>query len=505
MLVLSNYDINVKGEIFDTLIAHYLMQPELKHNLDYLANIYLDYKPVAIEELIGPKGNSQINMRSVDVEKVKEYAGEDADVTFQLKEILYNELKKNNLIPLSSDVEMPLTLVLADIEKAGFSIDVNSLNEYAVVLRKEAIEVENNIFKMVGFEFNIASPKQLGEILFERLKIDDNVKLTKTKQYSTSEENLIKLREKHPIIDLIFEFRSLKKLLSTYIETLPLLINQKTGKIHTSFNQAVAATGRLSSNNPNLQNIPIREDRGKEIRKAFIPSDNDHILVAADYSQIELRLMAHFSMDTDMIEAFSKGEDIHAATASKIFNVPIDKVDKDMRRKAKTANFGIIYGISAFGLSQRLNIPRGEAKELIDGYFSTFKRVKMYMDESIKNARDKGYVETIFGRRRYLKDINSRNAVVRGMAERNAINAPIQGSAADIIKMAMVKINKMFHVKQLQSKMILQVHDELIFDVYKTEIEEVKKIVKHEMENAVTLTVPMVVDIGTGANWLEAH
>ncbi len=505
ILILMNYNVFVKGKIFDTLIAHYLLQPELKHGLDYLANIYLDYQMVSIESLIGAKGKNQLSMRSVPVEKVKEYAGEDADITYKLKDILLKQLKKENLLPLATEIEMPLTLVLADIEKAGFTLDVNSLNEYAKILQEEAIITEQKIYQHAGYEFNIASPKQLGEVLFDRMKIDENAKRTKTKQYSTSEETLIKLKDKHPIISLILDFRSLKKLLSTYIEALPGLINNKTGKIHTSFNQAVAATGRLSSNKPNLQNIPIREERGKEIRKSFIPSDNNHILVAADYSQIELRLMAHMSGDRDMIEAFERGEDIHTATAAKIYNTPLDKVTGDMRRNAKTANFGIIYGISAFGLSQRLNIPRSEAKELIDGYFENFSRVKMYMDECIKKARETGYVETMMGRRRYLKDINSRNGVVRGVAERNAINAPIQGSAADIIKLAMVKISEMFHVKQINSKMILQVHDELIFDVQHDELEDVKKIVKQEMENAVQLKVPLIVEMGSGNNWLEAH
>jgi DNA polymerase I len=505
ILVLSNYNIHVKGEIFDTLVAHYLLQPELKHNMDYLANIYLDYSPVSIETLIGPKGKNQTTMRSVPLEKIKEYAGEDADITLQLKEKLYAELNTNKLMALARDLEMPLTNVLANIEQAGFSVDVGILKNYAVVLQKEAIEVEQKIYSLAGMEFNIASARQLGEVLFNRIKIEANAKLTKTKQYSTSEETLMRLREKHPIIDQILEYRSLKKLLSTYVETLPNLINPGTGKIHTSFNQAVAATGRLSSNRPNLQNIPIREERGKEIRKAFIPSLGEYTLLAADYSQIELRLMAHMSNDSNMISAFSRGEDIHAATAANIYKVPLSEVTQDMRRKAKTANFGIIYGISAFGLSQRLSIPRGEAKELIDGYFESFPDVKKYMDESIKQARESGFVETIMGRRRYLKDINSRNSVVRGVAERNAINAPIQGSAADIIKLAMVKIFEAFHVKQLRSKMILQVHDELIFDVYNPEIEEVKIIVRKEMEQALSLKVPLDVDMGLGNNWLEAH
>lgn len=504
--ILKQYDITVKGEIFDTMIAHYLLQPDLRHNLNYLSEQYLGYKPINIEELIGKKGAKQESMRNVPAEKIKDYACEDADLTLQLKEIFEPELEKAYLDNLAITVEMPLIPVLADMEKSGIKVDTNALNDFAKTLNKELINIEEKILEQAGIQFNISSPKQLGEVLFEHMKLDPNAKKTKSKQYSTSEETLQKLTDKHPIINDILEFRSLKKLLSTYVEALPKLINENTGKIHTSYNQAVAATGRLSSQNPNLQNIPIREERGREIRKAFIPSDKDHILLAADYSQIELRLMAHMSQDTNMIQAFKNNVDIHTSTAAKIFHVEnIDDVTSDQRRKAKTANFGIIYGISAFGLSQRLNVPRTEAKQLIDEYFNGFPKVKEYMDKSIATARDKGYVETMMGRKRFLKDINSRNGVVRGFAERNAINAPIQGSAADIIKLAMIDVFNEINKRKLKTKMLLQVHDELIFDVYKPELDEVKSIVKDKMENAVKLSIPLTVEIGTGENWLEAH
>jgi len=504
--ILKQYDIEVKGEIFDTMIAHYLMQPDLRHNLNYLSEQYLGYKPVSIEELIGKKGANQGSMRNVPIEQIKDYACEDADLTYQLKEIFEKELQKANLEHLAGNIEMPLIPVLADMEETGVKIDIDALNDFAKELNKELIIIEEKIIKQAGIQFNISSPKQLGEVLFEHLKLDPNVKKTKTKQYSTSEETLQKIADKHPIINDILEFRSLKKLLSTYVEALPKLISKKTGKIHTSYNQAVASTGRLSSQNPNLQNIPIREERGREIRKAFIPSNNDNILLAADYSQIELRLMAHMSQDQNMIEAFKNNVDIHTTTAAKIFHVEnINEVTSDQRRKAKTANFGIIYGISAFGLSQRLNIPRTEAKDLIDEYFKSFPKVKEYMDKSIYMAREKKYVETIMGRKRVLVDIDSRNSIVRGFAERNAINAPIQGSAADIIKLAMIDVFNEFEIKNLKSKMILQVHDELVFDVYKPELEVVKEIVKNKMENAVKLSIPLTVDIGAGNNWLEAH
>jgi DNA polymerase-1 len=482
------------------------MQPDLRHNLDFLCEQYLAYKPISIEELIGKKGAKQDSMRNVPAEKIKDYACEDADLTFQLKEIFKPELEKTYLDNLSSTIEMPLIPVLADMEQTGIKVDINALNDFAKELNKELIKIEEKIIEQSGVQFNISSPKQLGEVLFDHMKLDPNAKKTKSKQYSTSEETLQKLSDKHPIISDILEFRSLKKLLSTYVEALPKLINEKTGKIHTSYNQAVASTGRLSSQNPNLQNIPIREERGREIRKAFTPSDKDHILLAADYSQIELRIMAHLSQDKNMIEAFKNNVDIHTSTAAKIFHVEnLDEVTSDQRRKAKTANFGIIYGISAFGLSQRLNVPRTEAKQLIDEYFNGFPQVKEYMDKSISIAREKTYVETIMGRKRMLNDINSRNGVVRGFAERNAINAPIQGSAADIIKLAMIDVFEEFRKRKLKSKMILQVHDELVFDVFTKELDEVKSIVKEKMENAVKLSVPLTVDMGTGNNWLEAH
>lgn len=505
ILMLKSYGIDVQGKIFDTMLAHYLIQPEMKHNMNFLAQAYLGYSPVSIETLIGKKGKNQLNMRNIPLEKIAEYAAEDADITWQLRKFLEPELEKNKLIDLANKVEMPLVKVLADIEYYGVSIDAEALKIYAKQLTDEIIEIEKNIFELAGIEFNISSPKQLGEILFDRLKIAPDAKKTKTEQYSTGEEILEKLLGQHPIVEKILEYRSLKKLLSTYVEALPKLINAKTNKIHTSFNQAVTSTGRLSSNNPNMQNIPVRDDKGREIRKAFIPSDNEHLFLSADYSQVELRIMAHLSKDPHMLEAFRNNEDIHTATAAKIFGIPLSEVTSDMRRKAKTANFGIIYGISAFGLAQRLNISRTEAKQLINGYFANYPHVKEYMDQCIKTAREKGFVETIMGRRRYLADINSNNGVVRGFAERNAINAPIQGSAADIIKLAMINIHKRFEENKIKSKMILQVHDELNFDVLKTEIDQVKEIVRAEMQNAVCLDVPLTVDIGTGQNWLEAH
>lgn len=506
MSILKQYDIDVQGEIFDTMIAHYLMQPGLRHNLNYLSEQYLGYQPISIEELIGKKGARQDSMRNVPAEKITDYACEDADLTFQLKEIFEPELEKTYLDNLAQTLEMPLIPVLADMEESGIKLDTNALNNFAKKLNGELIKIEEKILDQAGVQFNISSPKQLGEVLFDHMKLDPNAKRTKSKQYSTSEDTLQRLSDKHPIIQDILEFRSLKKLLSTYVEALPKLINEKTGKIHTSYQQAVASTGRLSSKNPNLQNIPIKEERGREIRKAFIPSDKDYVLLAADYSQIELRVMAHMSQDVNMIEAFKNNVDIHSTTASKIFHVEkVEDVTSEQRRKAKSANFGIIYGISAFGLSQNLNIPRTEAKQLIDEYFNGFPKVKEYMDKSISMARDKGFVETMLGRKNYLKDINSRNAIVRGNAERYAINAPIQGSAADIIKLAMIEIFNAFKKRSLKSKMILQVHDELVFDVYKRELEEVKSIVKDKMENAIKLSIPLTVEIGTGENWLEAH
>ncbi|UCG28967.1 MAG: DNA polymerase I, partial [Bacteroidales bacterium] len=486
-------------------MAHYLLQPDLRHNLSYLAESYLNYSPVEIEELIGERGKNQKNMRDVPLKIISDYACEDADLTWQLKGVLHDELVKQGLLKLAEEIEMPLIYVLADMERSGVRLDIDVLKRYGEVLKKEIVELENKICHLAGTQFNIGSPKQLGEILFERLKIVDKAKKTKTKQYSTSEDVLIRIRDKHEIIPNVLEYRSLKKLLSTYVEVLPGLVNPETERIHTSFNQAVTATGRLSSNNPNLQNIPIREERGREIRKAFIPSTDNHVLFSADYSQIELRLMAHMSGDKNMIEAFRSGEDIHSATAAKIQDIPIDRITADMRSKAKTANFGIIYGISSFGLAQRLNISRKEASDLIQGYFKTYPDVKEYMIRSIGQAREHGYVQTIMGRRRYLPDIHSRNAVVRGMAERNAINAPIQGSAADIIKAAMIGIQNRIKRKNLRAIMILQVHDELIFDAPREELEELKELVLTGMETAASLEVPLTVEWGVGMNWLEAH
>lgn len=502
--VLANYGIEVRGALFDTMIAHYLLEPDMRHNMDYLAETYLSYKPVSIESLIGERGRNQKTMRSVPVEKIVEYSVEDADITLQLKELFEPKIIKEGMKELAENIEMPLIRVLACMERAGVKLDEENLKSIAVGLREDIIRLEEEIYALAGEEFNISSPRQLGNILFIKLKLDDKAKLTKTKQFITNEEILQKLVNRHPIVGKVLEYRGLKKLLTTYVETLPLLINKKTGRIHTSFNQAVAATGRLSSNNPNLQNIPVRDERGREIRKAFVPEDG-YIFLSADYSQIELRLMAHLSGDKNMIEDFISGHDIHTATAAKIFGVSFDEVTREMRSRAKTANFGIIYGISSFGLSERLNIGRKEAKELIDGYFASYPGVKQYMEESIKQAREKGYVTTMFGRRRYVRDINSRNQVVRGNAERNAINAPIQGSAADIIKIAMIRIFNQIRNKGLKSRMILQVHDELILEVAHDELELVKEIVISEMTGAASLKVPLKVDWGTGSNWLEAH
>ncbi len=506
MQVLLSYGIEIKGHLYDTMLAHYLLEPDSRHNLDYLSEIYLNYKPISIEELIGKKGSRQGNMRNVEASLITRYACEDADLALQLKQILFSKLEEQGLTNLYFALEAPLVEVLTHMERNGVSLDTKSLKDYGEILSAQLIKLESEIRQMAGVpDLNISSPKQLGEVLFEKLKISSEAKLTKTKQYSTNEEELQKYINAHPIVPKILEFRGIKKLLSTYIETLPTLVNPKTGKIHTSFNQAVASTGRLSSNNPNLQNIPIRDENGREIRKAFIPSSGDYLLLSADYSQIELRLMAHISADPAMLEAFEKGQDIHAATAAKIFRIPLNEVNADQRRKAKTANFGMIYGISAFGLSQRLGISRTEAKELIDGYFTTYRGVKEYMEKCVSQARERGWVETIYGRKRYLPDINSNNQVVRGLAERNAINAPIQGSAADIIKMAMIRIHNEFKKSKLKSKMIIQVHDELVFDVYRPELDEVKAIVKRCMEGAASLSVPLEVEIGTGSNWLEAH
>ena len=505
MQVLLSYGIDIKGHLYDTMLAHYLLEPDSRHNLDYLSEIYLSYKPISIEELIGKKGSKQGSMRNVEATLITRYACEDADLALQLKHILFSKLEEQGLTNLYFALEAPLVEVLTYMERNGVSLDTKSLKDYGEILSAQLVELESEIRQMAGVpDLNISSPKQLGEVLFEKLKISSDAKLTKTRQYSTNEEELQKYIDAHPIVPKILEFRGIKKLLSTYIETLPTLVNPKTGKIHTSFNQAVASTGRLSSNNPNLQNIPIRDENGREIRKAFIPSPGDYLLLSADYSQIELRLMAHMSADPAMLEAFEQGQDIHAATAAKIFGIPLKEVTADQRRKAKTANFGMIYGISAFGLSQRLGISRTEAKELIDGYFTTYKGVKEYMEKCVLLARERGWVETIFGRKRYLPDINSNNQVVRGLSERNAINAPIQGSAADIIKMAMIRVHDEFKNRKLKSKMIIQVHDELC-SMFTAQKGEVKAIVKKCMEGAAALSVPLEVEIGTGSNWLEAH
>lgn len=504
IIVLKKYGIDVKGPMFDTMIAHYLINPEARHNMDDLAATYLNYQTIHIEELIGSKGKNQLNMRSVPLGIIADYAAEDADVTLKLKNVFEPKLEQENLSSLFYNIEMPLVKVLADMENAGVRLDKEALKASSLELTSKLAVLEGEICEMAETEFNINSAKQVGEILFDKMKIVEKAKKTKTGQYTTSEEVLEGLRNKHPIIGKILEYRGIKKLLSTYIDALPALINPETGKVHTTFNQTITATGRLSSTNPNLQNIPIRDTEGKEIRKAFIPDENC-IFLSADYSQIELRIMAHLSGDKNMIDAFNSGYDIHSATAAKIYKVPIEEVTKDMRRKAKTANFGIIYGISVFGLAERLNIPRSEAKELIDGYFETYPDVKKYMDESIQKARENGYAETIFNRKRFLHDINSRNAVVRGFAERNSINAPIQGSAADIIKVAMNNIYQRFIKEKVCSKMILQVHDELNFNVPNEEIDKVRNIIIEEMEHAVDLQVPIVADCGAGNNWLEAH
>ena len=504
ILALSNYGIQVKGPMFDTMIAHYVLQPELRHNMDYLAEVYLNYRTIPIEDLIGSKGKNQKNMRDLSPEAIYKYACEDADITLKLKSVLEKELENSGAASLFYDIEMPLVPVLAYMEKNGVCLDTEALKETSQHFTIRMNQIEQEIYQLAGKEFNVSSPKQVGEILFDQLKIVEKAKKTKTGQYVTSEEVLEGLRNKHEIVGKILDYRGLKKLLSTYIDALPLLINPKTGKIHTSFNQTVTATGRLSSSNPNLQNIPIRNEDGKEIRKAFIPEEGCEFF-SADYSQIELRIMAHLSGDTNMIEAFHEGDDIHAATASKVYKIGIDEVTREQRSKAKTANFGIIYGISVFGLAERMNVPRSEAKELIEGYFQTYPQIKEFMDKSIEKARANGYIETVFGRKRFLPDINSHNAVVRGYAERNAINAPIQGSAADIIKVAMIRIYQRFLAENIRSKMILQVHDELNFSVYPDEKEKVQQIVIEEMEKAYAMQVPLRADCGWGKNWLEAH
>ena len=502
--VLANYGIDLKGELWDTMVAHYLIQPEWRHNMDFMAEAYLNYKTIHIDELIGPKGKNQKNMRELLPSQIYEYAAEDADVTLKLKNVLEPKLIEVGAQDLFHDIEMPLVRVLADMERTGVRIDTQSLAETSRAFTQRMHDIEERIYELAGERFNIASPKQVGEILFDKLHVIDKPKKTKTGQYVTSEEVLQTLKGKHEIVEKILAHRGLKKLLGTYIDTLPTLINPKTGHIHTSFNQTVTATGRLSSSDPNLQNIPVRGEDGKEIRKAFIPEPGC-LFYSADYSQIELRVMAHLSDDENMIRAFNEGHDIHAATAANIYKEDIDNVTSDQRRKAKRANFGIIYGITVFGLAERLEIDRAEARQLIDGYFETFPKVKEYMEKCKEVAREKGYVETFFKRRRYLPDINSRNATVRGFAERNAINAPIQGSAADIIKVAMIRIYERFQKEHVKSKMILQVHDELNFTVYPEEKEMVERIVMQEMQNAYSLKVPLIADAGWGSNWLEAH
>ena len=504
LMVLRKYGVTLKGEMFDTMIAHYLIQPELRHNMDYMAEIYLNYKTIHIDELIGPKGKNQKSMRTLSPSQVYEYACEDADITLRLKNKLEPELEKYGATKLFREIEMPLMPVLAEIEMTGVRIDTASLKETSAILTKRMLEIEERIYELAGEHFNIASPKQVGDILFGKMKIIEKPKKTKTGQYVTSEEVLQTLKGKHQIVADILAHRGLKKLLGTYIDALPKLINEHTGHIHTSFNQTVTATGRLSSSDPNLQNIPVRGEDGKEIRKAFIPEDGC-LFFSADYSQIELRVMAHLSGDENMIEAFRSGHDIHAATAAKIYKRAIDEVERDQRTKAKRANFGIIYGITVFGLAERLEISRDEAKQLIEGYFESFPKVKEYMEKAKEEARQNGYVTTLFGRRRYLADINSANATVRGFAERNAINAPIQGTAADIIKVAMIHIHNRFKAENIRSKMILQVHDELNFSVYPEEREQVERIVMEEMEKAFQMQVPLVADSGWGTNWLEAH
>jgi len=503
--VLSNYNMPVKGNLFDTMIAHYLINPDMRHNMDILAETYLNYQPVSITELIGKKGKNQLSMRVVPIKDQTEYAVEDADITYQLKEHFTSELAAGNVTELFNNVELPLVSVLTAMEIEGINVDTDFLKELSVALSDDILRLEKSIYEQAGEEFNIASPKQLGVILFEKLELVKKPKKTKSGQYSTAEDVLSYLAKDHQIIRDVLEFRQYKKLQSTYVDALPNEINPKTNRIHTVYAQAVAATGRLSSNNPNLQNIPIRTERGREVRKAFVPRDENYVLLAADYSQIELRIIAALSEEETMMNAFKNGEDIHASTAARVFNVPLEEVTREQRSNAKTVNFGIIYGVSAFGLSNQTNLSRSEAKELIDTYYETYPKLKAYMAAQVDFAREHGYVETVLHRRRYLKDINSRNGMVRSGAERNAVNAPIQGSAADIIKLAMINIYKRFEAEGFKSKMLLQVHDELVFDAHKDELETIKPIIKHEMENAFTMSVPLDVEIGLGDNWLEAH
>jgi DNA polymerase-1 len=505
MLVLKWYNINVKGKLFDTMLAHYLIDPDTRHNMDVLSENYLGYTPISITSLIGAKGKNQGTMRDVEIAKVVDYAAEDADVTLQLAHIFEPMLQERNATKLAEEMENPLIYVLADMEKEGVKIDIDTLNAYSVELQEQILIAEQSVYEKAGLKFNLASPKQLGEVLFDHLKLDPKAKKTKTGQYQTGEDVLMALASKSDIVQDILDFRQLQKLKSTYVDALPLLVNPKTGRVHTSYNQAVAATGRLSSNNPNLQNIPIKTERGREVRKSFIARDENHVLLSADYSQIELRLIAEISKEENMLDAFTKGIDIHTATAAKVYSIGIEEVDSTQRRNAKAVNFGIIYGQSAFGLSQSLNIPRKEAAEMIEQYFAQYPGIKNYMSDTMNFARENGYVETIMGRRRYLRDINSANQTVRGYAERNAINAPIQGSAADLIKIAMINIYKDMQDQKLQSKMTLQVHDELIFDVLKTEVEQVKAIITNRMKNAIKTDVPIEIEIGQGDNWLAAH
>lgn len=502
--VLRHYGVEVRGRLFDTMIAHYLLQPELRHNMDYMAEVYLNYKTIHIEELIGPKGKQQANMRDLPPGEIYEYAAEDADITLRLKNVLEPKLKEVNAERLFWDIEMPLVNVLADMELTGVRLDTKALQETSQGLGKRLEELEQRIYRQAGHSFNIASPKQVGDVLFDEMKLVEKPRKTKKGQFVTSEEVLQQLRGKAPIVADILDYRGLRKLLSTYIEALPKLVNPRTGHIHTSFNQTITATGRLSSSDPNLQNIPVRDDDGKEIRRCFIPEEGC-LFFSADYSQIELRIMAHLSGDENMIASFNGGHDIHAATAARIWHKQIEEVTADERKKAKQANFGIIYGITTFGLAQRMNISNNEAKSLIDGYFATFPKVQEFMERAKESAREKGYAETLYHRRRYLPDINSQNATVRGFAERNAINAPIQGSEADIIKVAMIRIHDRFRREGIRSKMILQVHDELNFSVYPEEKELVERVVIEEMQGACQLSVPLTADAGWGSNWLEAH
>lgn len=503
--VLDKYNIKVKGRFFDTMLAHYLINPDMRHNMDVLAETYLNYTPVSITELIGKKGKSQLNMRDVSLKKQTEYAVEDADITFQLAQHFSPELAEAKIDKLFNEIEIPLLHVLAYMELEGINLDKKFLNSLSKDLDNDIKNLEESIYKEAGEEFNIGSPKQLGEILFDKMKLVDKPKKTRTGQYSTAEDTLSYLAKDHEIIQQVLDYRGLSKLKSTYIDALPEQVEPSTGRVHTDYMQTVAATGRLSSNNPNLQNIPIRTERGRQVRKAFVPRDENYVLLAADYSQIELRIIAALSEETTMIEAFKNGEDIHASTASKVFNVPIDAVTREQRSNAKTVNFGIIYGVSAFGLSNQTDLSRSEAKELIETYYKTYPKLRNYMSEQVDFARENGYVQTVLGRRRYLKDINGSNQVVRGAAERNAVNAPIQGSAADIIKIAMINIHKKLSEGNYKSKMLLQVHDELVFDIHKSELEELKPLIKSEMENAYKLSVPLDVELGVGDNWLEAH